>query len=241
LYIHGITAFFAGDLDQAITQYDRLVKLRPNDWLPIELHSFIAYWKGDYKLARTQADRSIALDPEANFPYLLRIALDLHAGELEDAAKQATIVTKKFPDPNAGDRVLSAFFGDKRNASIAALTAVGNLLLGRFNDVVRETEELAQAGNAPADLYLARGLALCARQQYKEAEQSYSSGIAADPSFTLLYLLRAESRLKQQNVAGATEDVGAIQQSNHAATLAPYIKAAQTGQFSCQTLLGAAP
>jgi tetratricopeptide (TPR) repeat protein len=235
--VFGITAFLAGNLDEAFQNYDHIVKFEPNNWLATYMRGLVSYTRRDGQAARADLERSIALQPEANFPYLQLALLDLHEGKLEQAKTQLAVVAKQFPDPNAGNRLLSAFFGDTRNEIGIAPNAFGNLLLGRYLDVIRDTESTLQIQNPSADLFLVRGLAQCARKQYSEAEAAYSSGLSSDPDFTLLYLLRAEARLRQQNQQGALEDLGAVQQSPLAPAFAPYLAQAQAGTLSCESLL----
>src|SRR5262249_17047926 len=135
-------------------------------------------------------------------------------------------------------------------------SAAGNLSIGNYLNVIGYSEtglgmlaQLSSANPPPspeealraralvADLSFMRGFAQCNLRKYPEAEKSYADGIDADPDFTLLYLLRAETRLKQQNQDGAGEDLAAVQQSRLGNIFAPYLAAAQEGKLSCENLL----
>jgi tetratricopeptide (TPR) repeat protein len=233
LHLYGITALLTGDLKAALGYYDQIARQRPHDWLVFYLRGVVHYYGGDYQHARDDLRQSVELGPEANFPYLILALLDLHEGKLDDARKQVAIAASKFPDANAANRLLSAYFGDTKYSLVVMFSAFGNLLLGRYIDVVRGTEDSLNIENPPADLYLARGLALCIGKQYPEAEAAYSRGLDLDPNFALLHLLRAEVRQKQENQPGALEDLGVVEQSS----LAPYLDAAQAGKLGCATLL----
>jgi len=153
---------------------------------------------------------------------------------------------------------MRAFFAAEGAQNIMTLltSAAGNLAIGNYLNVVGYSEtglgmlgQLSSANPPPspevalqaramvADLNFMRGFAQCNLRKYAEAEKSYSDGIDADPDFTLLYLLRAETRLKQQNQDGAGEDLAAVQQSRLGSVFAPDLAAAQAGKLSCETLL----
>ena len=110
------------------------------------------------------------------------------------------------------------------------------LSFGRPADTIQLTQLGLQTHPGDADLLMMQGIAHCVMKQYPEAEASYSQAIDHAPSFTLLRLLRAESRLRQQNQGGAGEDVGFIQQDPNAAAFAPYLEAFSQGKFSCEML-----
>ena len=186
--------------------------------------------KRNYPAARADLENAVRLGPEASYPYLSLIILDLREGQLKEAKLSLAVVQQQFKDPDLATRQMRAFFAAEGEQNLFSLmtSSAGNLALGNFPSVEKYTQSalelLAQAGNANAspeamaqaggmiaDLNVQRGLAQCNSRKYADAEQSYSDRIAADPSFTLLYLLRAEVRLRQGNQPGAAEDMAAAQ------------------------------
>jgi hypothetical protein len=76
----------------------------------------------------------------------------------------------------------------------------------------------------------------CNIEENQQAEEAYSAGLSVDPTFTVLYFLRAEVRSKLGDVTGAAEDMSVVAQSDISANLKQYIEAAQAGQFSCKDI-----
>lgn len=217
---------------------------------------FCYQFKRNYPAARADLENAVRLGPEASYPYLSLIILDLREGQLKEAKLSLAVVQQQFKDPDLATRQMRAFFAaeGKQNLFSLMTSSAGNLALGNFPSVEKYTQSalelLAQAGNANAspeamaqaggmiaDLNVQRGLAQCNSRKYADAEQSYSDRIAADPSFTLLYLLRAEVRLRQGNQPGAAEDMAAAQQNAPSPYFADVLRDAQAGQFGCEAML----
>ena len=119
-----------------------------------------------------------------------------------------------------------------------SMAAMGHLTLGQYDVAIQDTDGVLAVMPAYTDMYMLRGLSYCHLDNYVDAEAAYTQGLTLDPSFALLHLLRVEVRTKQGNVAGAMEDIDALQQNNElTANLAPYLAAAQSGEFSCKQLL----
>jgi serine/threonine protein kinase/tetratricopeptide (TPR) repeat protein len=235
LYLLGNDAFFLGDLDEAISYYSRVVDLRPEDWFAVNYRGALHYLKGEYDLAKADYERSFALGPKANFPYAFSAMIALREGRMADAAALMKTVLTKFPDPAFGNRIILAVYGDEVPIIFGpTFSAFGNLILGQYDRVVRDTEVALTINDQLVDLYFMQGFAYCNLKEYAAAEAAYTRGLETDPDFIVLYLLRAEVRAKQNNLGGAFEDVGTAQASELGDALAEVIAASQSGALSCE-------
>lgn len=237
LYLLGNDAFFLGNLDEAISYYSRVIGLRPDDWFPINFQGSLHYLKGEYDLAKVDYERAIALGPNANFPYVFSTMLALREGCMADAAALMNTVLTDFPDPTFANRIVQGIYGDETPIIFGpTFSAFANLILGQYDDVVRDIEVALAINDQFADLYFMRGFAYCNLKDYAAAEAAYTRGLELDPDFTVLYLLRAEVRLEQNNFAGATEDLGAVRNSELGGAFAESIEAALAGELGCESL-----
>jgi tetratricopeptide (TPR) repeat protein len=255
----------AGDeiYSKELISYSTIIKLRPDDWFPLSLRGWVWDLRGDYKQAQTDFERAVALQPNANMPYMLGAMTALHQGRINDAVSLLDTGLKKFPDPTASSRAIRAAMGENVGGIFAQYISLpGYLALGQYEDVKRIAQDtssnLANAGalmaltgfgpdndskvmqstlnNSLADVYLYTGLAQCNLRLYPPAEAAYTSGIKANPNFTLLYLLRAEIRMKVSKSL-AQEDLDAIQKSPQAEAFAPYRAALEAGKLTCENVL----
>ena len=116
------------------------------------------------------------------------------------------------------------------------MAAIEHLAFGQYAAAVQSADSVLLVLPNYAEMYLLKGLAYCNLDKFSEAEEAYSMGLEADPSFTMLHFLRAEVRGRQGNGNGAAEDLSAVAQSDIGENLKPYIEAAQAGQFSCKQI-----
>ena len=227
---------FLGNFDEAIAYYDQVIAQHPDDWSALNQRGAMLLLKGDFKAAKADLDHAVALDPPVNLPYVWSAMLALHEGRMDDAKRNLVTVLLKFPDPTFGERIVRAFVGEVPNIFTPALSAFGKLTLGQYNDAIQAAEAGLKINPQFTDLHMMEGLAYCNLDKLDEAEAAYTKAIEIEPDFVLLYLLRADVRLRHNNAQGAAEDIAFIQQSPQAQALAPYVAAAQTGKLTCRNM-----
>ncbi len=240
IYFEGVSAFFSHQYTEAYERFDTVTQLRPNDWMAAYVRAFMLYLKQDYAGARAGLVTATQLQPAASFPYQTLIMLDLRDGKLAAARERIGLIQQTFPDPLAGRRVIDALFGNKLNPWSPTAEAFENLLIGRYGDALKKTAPILAMEPLFVDTYLLHGLAQCMGGEYAQAEATYTQGLAIDPDFTVLHLLRAETRFKQANPSGATEDIAVVEQSAAFAQTAMLIKL-NPAALSCETFLTASP
>ena len=161
----------------------------------------------------------------------------LRQGRIGDVSESMTILSKQ-PNPTLTDRFMTALYGEEyANLLGNSMAAIGHLSLGQYYVVIQDTDTVLSVVPTYTEMYLLQGLSYCNLDDYANAEAAYTQGLTLDPSFTLLYLLRAEVRVELDEVTGAMEDIAAVQQSALAENLRPYLSAVESGEFSCKQLL----
>ncbi|MBN1963329.1 MAG: protein kinase [Anaerolineae bacterium] len=227
-------------LSEVMDYFDRVIALRPDDWFPLFFRGALYYQIGMFDSARTDLDRAIALEPNANFPYVYAALLALREGRIAEAAQHMSTILQQFPDPSFMNRLVAATFGEEMTSYYGVtLSAFGNMVLGRYEDVITTTATGLTLFGSSADLYLIRGFAFCALGDYRGAETSYTRGLSNDASYVLAYLMRAEVRLKQGDYSGAREDIAVINASPLADALAPLSEDVQAGRLGCNNFFSA--
>ena len=88
-------------------------------------------------------------------------------------------------------------------------------------------------------MYLAEGISYCNLEDYPAAEAAYTRAIELEPDFAALYVLRAEVRQKQGDLAGSDQDMFAAQTYDLGPEFAGLIQAIATGAVNCQNLFEA--
>jgi tetratricopeptide (TPR) repeat protein len=227
----------AGDYEQALEKMNRAVELIPDDWFIYSMRGSAYYLMGDYPQAKANLDRSIEVGPRSNFPYVVSILFALREGQLDEVNRLRLIAEEGFPDPNFINRILVATIGTNRMASYwdALLSAFTNLSLGQYEDaLVNARLALTLTDSPQSETYMLLGLSECVNGNYPEAETAYSQGIEIDPDFTILYLLRADVRAKQNNFQGSLLDFGAAQETPTWENFAPLIES-NNAQMGCET------
>lgn len=239
IWLQGASAIYLKQYDTAFDRFDTVIKLRPKDWFPRYLRGFLHYLNGHLAESEVDIKESIALGTDTSLPYQTLVMLQLRQGALNEARQTIRLLQEKFVDPVAGDRFVKALFGEHENVWSPTIQAFNNLLLDRDGDVVTYADEGLKYDDRFIDLYFIRGFAQCKTSNNALAEASYTEGLAIDPDFTLLHLLRAEVRHKQGDTAGYAEDITMVEQSAQAALLGPYLKAIALDPplFSCVTFL----
>ena len=228
-------SLFSAHLDEAISYLDQIVELRPEDWFAVNYRGALHYLKGEYDLAKADYERAIALGPETNWPFAFSTMIALHEGRMADAVALMDTALTEFPDPSFANRVTLAMYGEECPViHVPALSAFANLALGQYDAVVRDTNDALAINDQLADLYLMQGFACCNLHDYPAAEAAYTAGLELDPGFVVLYLLRADVRLHQQDLTSAFEDLGAVRDSELGEAFAKYIEAAISGELSCE-------
>ncbi|MFC1959925.1 protein kinase [Chloroflexota bacterium] len=239
-YILGNYAYFTNELADALDYYDQIIEMRPDDWFPYTFRGALHYLLGHYEEARTDLEHSVSLGPNTNFPYPMLAMLALREGKVDEAQAQIATVLRDFPDPTFGTRVVEALFGPDTEIILAPIfSAFGNMVLERHSDVIDDVAAALAIDDQLSDLYLMQGFAYCNEQDYEAAEAAYTQGIAIDPDFIVLYVLRAEVRLRQQKMFDALADVMFVQQSDLADAFADLIDGARTGDITCENFFSA--
>jgi tetratricopeptide (TPR) repeat protein len=229
--------FLTGDLEAALSYADRAILSGPDDWFEFVWRGSLYYFAGEYKLAKADFDRSIALGPKANYPYVFATLIALREGRVADASSLIETILIEFPDPTHGHRVLIATFGDTvPNFLSLTYSAFGNLILLQYEEAVEEAEAALAINDRSSGLCFMQGFAYCNLGNYAAAEAAYTRGLEIDPSFVLLHLLRAEVRLRQNDMASATEDLNAVRDSDQGDVLGGLVEAAISGELSCESL-----
>ncbi len=214
-YLLGNDATVHKDYDSAIADYSHIIDARPNDWFPAMYRGALYYLKSDYGQAKTDLDRSISLHPNTNFPFPLATMIALRQGRISDARQLMHTVLTQFPDPSFANRIIQALYGEQNHLIWGPLfSGFTNLVIGQYQSVVSDTQAVLAINDQLADVYLMQGFADCNLHQYPEAEAAYTSGLAIDPHYPLLYALRAEVRRDQGNLVNALSDVTEARKAN---------------------------
>jgi len=235
-YLRGNESLITNNLSDGIDAYSRVIDMRPNDWFPYNQRGYLYLLAHQYEQARIDIDKSISLGPEAEWPYMWGMLIAIRQGRLEDASVYMKgILSNPSKNPVFIERLMVSLFG-KENATLlgTSMSAIGHFAFVQFDTSIQEADTvLTVAPNYP-EMYLIKGLSYCNIDDYQKADEAYSAGLEVDPTFTMLYFLRAEVRARLGDVNGATEDLTVVGQSDISENLKPYIEAAQSGQFSCK-------
>ncbi|MBZ0277990.1 MAG: tetratricopeptide repeat protein, partial [Anaerolineae bacterium] len=228
--------FFQGNSAEARPHYDAFITARPNDPNGYTMRGISDYLSGQYQDAGKDFDRSIELSSIYNFPYFFNVALALRDGRLPVAQELMSTILRLFPDPTAAEVLLQASYGASTPDTklIPLARAFGHLALGQWRTVVTDVTTAEQTGNILPELYFIEGFAYCNLRDYHTAEAAYTAALNLDPDFTLVYGMRAEVRLHQNNLIGAAADTGVVLSSSQAAELAPFVPLIQSGKLTCE-------
>jgi len=240
LMLHVTDAFFImSDYPQAYDYLDQLMEKRPDDWYPLAFRGIASYMMGDYTAAEADFRASIALKPEINFPYTFAIAVSLRRGDVLAVQALFKEVLERFPDPTLAENILKVTLNSAAATSplVSMSSAFGNVTLRRWEDVLANTQPAVDMNMDLADPYFLRGIAYCNLKQYKEAEASYTRALEIDDSFSLVYLMRADVRQKQQNLIGAATDLTTAMSRPEMRWLQPAFTLDKLGDIDCKSFL----
>lgn len=228
-------ALYDQNLELAEQYYDEVIRLRPDDWFAYNFRAALHYIQRNYDLAEADYAEAFAREPDSNFPYPFSVGLALREGDFGRAQTLMREVAEKFPDPSLGNRIVFATYGDSYPIPFDAVFATfGNLVLGQYDNVITEADAGLAENDQFTELWMMKGLAHCSLEDYAAAEDAYTHAIEIDPDFVFLYFLRAEVRIRQGNLAGATEDSAEVQGSPAAERIAPYVEAGISGDMTCR-------
>lgn len=238
LYILGNDALLSSDIDRAISYYSEIISLRPDDWFPLSYRGALYYLKGDYDHAKIDFDSAIALEPNENFPYVWAVMLALHEGRVKNAMLLMNTILVEYPDLSLAKRIVEATFGDSVPHIFGPLlSGIGNLMIGQYYAVIQDAEATIAVNDQLPDPYFMQGFAYCNLGNYPDAEAAYTRALELEPGFMLVYLLRAEVRQAQGDLAGALADVELVRNSDQAEPLAMLLEQAPEAGVSCRTFL----
>lgn len=226
-----------GDVANAIVQMDSAVTLRPDDWLLYAMRGSFHYLAGNYGEAEADFQSSIARDPKANFPYVLSMNIAIREGRIQDVTALMDEVLLKFPDPTYGNRIILTAGNDPEYGGFYALllSAFANLAIRQYDAVIRDIEAALEVNDAMAELYLFQGVAHCVNGDFDAAEAAYSLGIELDSDLTILYLLRADIRRRNDNAVGAFQDFQAAQETPAWENFAALVSDPANANLGCES------
>jgi tetratricopeptide (TPR) repeat protein len=232
-------AWSEGKLEDAIAALDEPIKAQPDTWYPTFLRGLLHFLAGNSAQARVDIEKSASLSPATNFPYIVGTLLALREGRMVDAANLNVRLLREFPDTTFGNLIIDISTGSDARRDLKELFNIASLLyLRRYTEVVKATDTVLKANITTkpvllANTYLVRGFALCNLGDDRNAESAYTSGLALDPEYVTLYMLRAEVRRRLQNPLGAAQDILSAQ-AKSPANIAPYLQANTQGKLTCK-------
>ncbi len=236
-----VLANTSDSFEEVVGAFDRVIELRPDDWMALFFRGSLYYQAGRFDMARADFEAAIALDPDANFPYVYAALLALREGRVEDAGAAIDVILHEYPDATFMNRLVSATFGENAdNPYGVSVAAFSNLVLGRYQDAVEATRGGLVYFTTSADLYLVQGIASCALGSNLSAERAYSQTIARAPDHVIAYLLRAETRLRRRETANAESDFEQVRALDTEGRLEPLIDAIRLRQLGCQNFFSSA-
>jgi tetratricopeptide (TPR) repeat protein len=243
LYLRGNVDYLQNDLDGALDTYSQIITQRPDDWFPYNMRGWFHYLKGEYDLAKADYARAFELKPDANFPYIISALIAIREGRMSDARTYLNTILREYPDPTFANRLINAAFGDQADKDVVGpmFAAVGDFTLEQFDQMLADTQKALAVAPNLSDLHALEGFAYCNLKEYKEAEQSYDKLAEMVPDIPLVYVLRADVRLKQLNILGANDDDNKarqlIQQTGQGNELIAYLDAGLRGEVGCDNFL----
>lgn len=232
--------FIANDPEPGIAHLDQVVDKNPTDWFMPYLRGTLYFLNKDYAAAEADYETANQLDPSMNFPYISLSQLAIRQGQLERAADLMSTLLANYTDPSLINRILLGIYGLEGNEGALytfQLSAYGNFIAGQYDAAVDDVDAALRIDPKSVDLFFLKGISLCSLEEYEAAEAAYTEGIKLDPDFIVLYLLRAEVRSAQKDLAGALEDVNFVRASELGPQLEPFIEMGLTGEFSCKDFL----
>ncbi|MCL4877240.1 MAG: protein kinase [Anaerolineae bacterium] len=234
-------AVLLDNIQAAIARYTQAIEIEPNDWFPYSARGSFYYLEGDYANARADLEQSIGIGANSAIPYITSNMLAIREGRINDSIALLNTVLTDFPDPTLTVRLSSLLPGGESTNNryfTVSTSAFSNMVLGQYEAAIENADEALAIRDDIADLYMLKGVAYCILGEYEEAEAVYSQGIEREPDFTMLYLLRAEVRNKQGNLAGSLEDFQVAQQSDIWPNVEAILAESDAGALGCASFFG---
>ncbi|NJL95805.1 MAG: tetratricopeptide repeat protein [Anaerolineae bacterium] len=222
---------------QAIAVLDESIAADPDQWLSWGVRGAYHYLNGDLEAAAADIEQAIALEPRGNFPYLVMAILALRQGQIDEVNSALETALTAFSDPELEARLVATLTGageDNINAYFTSLfSAFSRLALGQTTAAIADAETAIAIRDDLADVYLTLGVAECITGDFAASEAAYSTALALDPDYTVIYLLRADVRNQQGNLGGALADFSAAQETPAWANFAPLLEDPTQAQLGC--------
>ena len=223
---------FMNNPSGAIESFGQLINAQPSDWYPYTMRGYLYLTQGELKLAKADIDQALALNPQENWPYTWAVAIAFREGRLSDAKKYLNEAREKFPNVSAGENAATIIAAEKINPFTPGLSAFWSMSQGQFYNAIKYADASLLINPYFTDVYFVKGFSACNLKNYADAEAAYTKAIELEPKYYLLYLLRAEARLRQNNLPGAQEDAGAVMASQQ-----PELLATAQMKVSCENIL----
>jgi serine/threonine protein kinase/tetratricopeptide (TPR) repeat protein len=207
LYLRANSSLMSGNVEGALTEYTRIVALRPDDWFPLMYRGVLQYAVRNYDAAWADLWAVTQAQPDANFPYGYLSLIALHDKRIDDARTMRGSIRPGFTDPVFG-AFIPSMSGDDSDVLIfsALFGSYAALMEGEYATVIEQAAIGNELAPGLTDFYLLRGMAACSLGNHEEAEAVYTSGLERDDEFTVMYLLRGQSRRELGRPARAEAD-----------------------------------
>jgi tetratricopeptide (TPR) repeat protein len=115
-----------------------------------------------------------------------------------------------------------------------------NTFLGQYDRAISEADKGLSVLPDNPELYLVKGFSYCNLNKPAEAEDAYTKGIAVDPTFGVLYMLRSEARRSQGKLLGMAEDLKAAEALKLGAEFQQLVEDGITFKANCQNFFSQA-
>jgi tetratricopeptide (TPR) repeat protein len=240
--LRGAVNLLRNNPDKAVDQYTTAIQLQPDNWYPYYFRGTIYYATKQYDRARADMEKAISYNPPVNFPYAFAAMLAVRDARLIEAQNLFKTIKLRFPNPQLGFDFISAAANTETQKRFpvnlgALIGAFGHITLRQYDKVIDDMNAVIASNPNLAEAYGIQGIAYCNYQkQYAAAEAAYTKGISIDPNLSLLYALRAEVRLKQNNALGGVADGAAAAQSPQGAIYLQLMPLIQKGELGCENL-----
>ena len=235
------TNLITGNYDEAIQYFNQTINIGPDHWYPYNMRGYVWLIKRNLDLAKADIDKSIDLQPTENWPYMWATSIALRQGQLANAKVYIKEGLERFPDPDAGNKVIEVLAAENNNPFTHALSAFWLMNLGQFNKAIEASDKTLEINPYFTDAYLVKGISYCNLGKLLEADTALSKAIDNEPTFMVAYLLRAGVRAGMGNLMDAMSDLAVVQSSSLAVPMQDYLLAAQAGKINCKNFLTYTP
>lgn len=227
---------FNADYDAAADYYHQAIEKMPKISDLHLLYGLMKYLTGDYVESTQAIEQALALGTRYNTAYYIQAALFLRAGEFAQAQAIMKEVLQKFPDPSVSELIIESIYNDAlKNTDFAIIARIfGYLTLKQWSEIINSVNSLSDVNVLLSDLYFMEGFAYCNLREYDKADAAYSRAIEIDPTYPLLYALRAEVRRKNSDLLGAGADVAKVLELDTSDTYSKLMPLATAGTINCE-------